>query len=413
MVQSSQLDPAMPPREPLESVAIDVARTSAALAASLPEQTAGAVRDLIRIAETHFSLSIDGHHVHPVHIEQAFRSELSDDPGVRALQRESTAYLKVDRFLTSRLADEPSLDVASPAFLKVLHWELYARVPEEFRWVSDATSPDRKLRVVPGEFRSQSASVGGRPAPESSVVDALIGRFRAHYELARLSPVERIIAVAASHHRLLWIHPFSGGNGRIARLFSAALAQRAGIEGSLGGLWSMSRGIARARARYRELLAAADVRQRNDLDGRDVLSPRALTEFSRFYLETCRDEMAFMRQSLKPETLSERIRQYVGLRAASMAPGGELHTEAASLLREVVLRGEVARGEAGRITGMAPSEARKILSSLAKERLLVSDTPKGPVRLGLPSHAVPYLIPDLFPGEVAFRNQPRSVIEAA
>jgi hypothetical protein len=62
---------------------------------------------------------------------------------------------------------------------------------------------------------------------------------------------------------------------------------------------------------------------------------------------------------------------------------------------------------------MATSEARKVLSALVKERLLVSDSPKGPVRIGLPSHAVPFLIPDLYPGDLAFQAVPSSAIEAA
>jgi len=57
-------------------------------------------------------------------------------------------------------------------------------------------------------------------------------------------------------------------------------------------------------------------------------------------------------------------------------------------LSEALLRGEVARGDAARITGTSERTARRILSPLASERLLVSQTPKGPVRLGLPIHAL-------------------------
>jgi Fic family protein len=33
----------------------------------------------------------------------------------------------------------------------------------------------------------------------------------------------------AAHHRLNYIHPFPGGNGRVSRLMSHAMAQTAGI----------------------------------------------------------------------------------------------------------------------------------------------------------------------------------------
>jgi Fic family protein len=37
-----------------------------------------------------------------------------------------------------------------------------------------------------------------------------------------LGRAETILAAAAAHHRLLWIHPFADGNGRVARLMSHA-----------------------------------------------------------------------------------------------------------------------------------------------------------------------------------------------
>lgn len=411
MAQISQLDPAAAPRETFEGLALDLLRDSG-LTPALPEPTLQAVRDMVRIAEAHHSLSIDGHRVHPAHIEEAGRGELNPDAAVRGLQREALACLKAERFLAGRLADEANIDLSSAAFLKVVHWELYARIPEEFRWVEDPGPPLTKQRIVPGEFRTHAINSRHCAVAPASVAPT-VERFRGLYELNRLSPVERIIAAPAAHHRLLWIHPFTGGNGRVARLYTASFLQRAGINGALLGLWSVSRGLARARDKYRQLLAAADQRQRNDLEGREVLSPRGLAEFTRFFLETCREELAFMRQALRPEMLMQRFVNYVALRSASMAPGGDLHPESASLLRDVALRGEVPRGDAARITGMAVSEARKVLSTLVKERLLVSDSPKGPVRLGLPAHAVPYLFPDLYPGDLAFQTVPRSVIEAA
>jgi Fic family protein len=398
----------MPPRDSLESLALELVRVSGAVPA-LPEATLRAFRDLVRAAEVHFSLSIDRHRVHPLHVEQALRSELHDDSTIRGLQREALAYHKAERFLAGAL-EHTAPELVTPAFLEGLHWALYSRVPEEFRWLSDATG--RKFRIIPGELRAHTVAPP-RALADPQAIPSLLERFQALYEPSRLSPVERIIAAAASHHRLLWIHPFTGGNGRVARLTAAAYLQLAGVEGALDGLWSFSRGFGRGRDRYRELLAACDVRQRHDLDGRDLLSPRALADFTRFFLETCRDEIVFTQRSLRPEALTDRIARYVGLRGAGMAPGGPLHEEAASLLRDVALRGEVPRGEAGRITGMATSEARKILSALVKERLLVSDTPKGPVRLCVPAHAAPFLVPDLYPADLMLRDEPRSVIEAA
>src|SRR6266481_196053 len=50
--------------------------------------------------------------------------------------------------------------------------------------------------------------------------------------------VQQLLSAAAGHHRLLWIHPFVDGNGRVARLMSHALLLRLGVGSSL---WSVSR----------------------------------------------------------------------------------------------------------------------------------------------------------------------------
>ena len=43
-----------------------------------------------------------------------------------------------------------------------------------------------------------------------------------------------VLAAACAHHRLLWIHPFTDGNGRVARLMSNAMLLQAL---DAGGLW--------------------------------------------------------------------------------------------------------------------------------------------------------------------------------
>ena len=73
---------------------------------------------------------------------------------------------------------------------------------------------------------------------------------------------EQIIAVlstAAAHHRLLWIHPFLDGNGRVARLISYAVLREAL---DTGGISSVARGLARSEAAYKAHLIACDLPRR-------------------------------------------------------------------------------------------------------------------------------------------------------
>jgi Fic family protein len=63
------------------------------------------------------------------------------------------------------------------------------------------------------------------------------------------SKLKQLVSVAASHHRLAWIHPFLNGNGRVARLISRAKLKDLGIGPTL---WSVSRDP----SRFMELLLA-------------------------------------------------------------------------------------------------------------------------------------------------------------
>ena len=59
--------------------------------------------------------------------------------------------------------------------------------------------------------------------------------------------------------------------------------------------------------------------------------------------------------------------------------------------------GEYGRGKASQITGYQARQARTVLNQLVKAGLLVSDTPRGAVRLGFPSQVVERYFPNFYP----------------
>jgi len=66
----------------------------------------------------------------------------------------------------------------------------------------------------------------------------------------------------------------------------------------------------------------------------------------------------------------------------------------------VLLRGELARGEASRISGKPERTARRVISHLLERGLLTSETAKGPLQLGLPAQVAPYYFPHLYPAAI-------------
>lgn len=66
-------------------------------------------------------------------------------------------------------------------------------------------------------------------------------------------------------------------------------------------------------------------------------------------------------------------------------------------MREALLIGEFERGKALKITGFKDRAAREVLYVLVKKGLLVSDSPRGSVRLGFPIDVVERWFPLLYP----------------
>lgn len=158
-------------------------------------------------------------------------------------------------------------------------------------------------------------------------------------------------------------------------------------------LWSVSRGLARRVGDYKRLLEEADQPRQGDLNGRGGLSEQRLAGFVQFFLEACQDQVRYMEGVLDSGQLLKRIEAYVD----EEVRGGRLPAGAVPVLREVLLAGEVSRGEAARASGWKERQGREVLATLLRRDLLKSDGPRSPVRLGFPVDAAERWFPLLFP----------------
>lgn len=397
------MEPLMVSNRLIDDLAVDLVQAAGALSGAVTTGGKQGIVELLRIANSYYSNLIEGHHTRPADIERAMHDDFDTDPKKKDLQKEAKAHIEIQRDMEAKIEGDPSIAVTSPAFLKGIHQGFYERVPKDLRHTVDPET-GKKEEVVPGEFRKHLVQVGRHFPPQADSIDGMMHRFAEAYDPARLSRVGRVIAFATSHHRLMWIHPFLDGNGRVARLYSSAYARRAGLEGE--GLWSISRGLARARKEYYSQLAGADAVRHSDTDGRGALSEKALSEFAEFFLRTAIDQVNYMRDVLQPTNLSNRVRAYSELRrtgALKMKEALVWKPEMGLVLESVAVRGELSRTDIQRLTGFPERTARRMTQALVKDGLLESDSSRTPFRLGFPAHAVGVYFPNLYPEGVDWK----------
>ena len=391
-----EMEPLFPSQnEELIDLAMTVHRKAAELGGSLHKITGRAVADLLRHINSYYSNLIEGHHVHPADVERAARKEYDEDPQKRDLQKLSLAHIEIQKRIEERLREEPELEISSPEFLCWIHGSFYELVPENFRRLKDPSSGEEFL-MEPGKLRARMVEVGNHMPPHYESLKSSMNRFNEVVNPDHLHGTKKLIAIASSHHRLAWIHPFIDGNGRVARLFTHAFMKKAQIESH--GLWTISRGLARENETYRNKPANADSSRKGDYDGRGNLSEKSLQEFCFYFLKTCLDQIEFMSELLDLDNLTHRINGYINLRAQGLLSGEEeLKEESRYILTEVMLRGEISHGDAKRVTGLPERTARRVLSALEDEELVTSESHKSPVRFSIPPKVIGYYFPDLYP----------------
>lgn len=406
----SEMEPMLPPDGGrFESVALELHKEAAALAATAHPLTRRALASLVRVVNSFYSNLIEGARTTPAEIEAAMHADYSEDPGRAALQRLAAAHVRVEEAIAAEIAANANLSVTSPDFVRRVHRDLYADLPESERIVS---APSGKTEiVVPGEWRTTEVNVGHHLPPSHTVIESFMRRFDEVYRPEALTEVRRVIAFAASHHRLAWIHPFLDGNGRVARLMTTAYARRIGLDGD--GLWSIARGFARYQVEYYDKLAAADEPRQSDFDGRGPKSLAGLEEWCDFVVRVSLDQISYMRSLLALDRLADRLRGYAAFYSAG---GDEWRQEAGTLLVALLSRGEMTRGEAQKLLPGRERTARGLLSAMLRNGILTSSSHRSPVRLAFPQHVAQILFADLvaMPARlVETRSVPAADIRAA
>lgn len=371
-------------RAKLNDLTVDLVEKSAAFRSSLPTPITYALADLVRSMNCYYSNLIEGHDTHPIQIERALKNDYSTDAKKRDLQIEAKAHITVQKWVDD---DGMTAPAVSPAMIIELHRRFCELLPPDLLFVTNPKTKE-KIPVVPGELRTHYVEVGQHVAISPGAVPRFLDRLHQVYQPA--GRIESVLAAACAHQRLLWIHPFLDGNGRVARLMSYAML-RSALD--TRGLWSVARGLARQVETYKNHLAACDAPRRGDLDGRGNLSEKALAEFVEFFLKTCIDQVEFMAGLMQADRLRDRIMIWTEeqMRANALPRKSDL------VLRSVLHQGVLERGEVDVLLGLSPRSARRITSALLDAGVLTSQSTRAPLFLAFPAKFAGRWLPGLFP----------------
>jgi Fic family protein len=371
-------------RGKLTDLALELAQKAAGFRRSLPESLLASLADLVRAMNCYYSNLIEGHDTHPIDIERALKNDYSKDARKRDLQLEAKAHIAVQEWIDG--GGLKGRAVTSDG-IREMHRRFCEQLPEDLLWVEDPEKKER-VRVVAGELRKRDVVVGTHVAVSAGAVPRFLARFAEVY--GTLNKTDSILAAATAHHRLLWIHPFLDGNGRVARLMSHAML----LESlDTGAAWSVARGLARNVEAFKQHLVACDQPRRNDLDGRGQLSEEALAAFAKFFLGICIDQVDFMESLVQPDRLRTRIRVW----AQEEIRLGHLPAKSENILEAVLYRGELPRGDAASVVNTGNRQARRIVSALLDHGVLVSESARAPARLAFPAKLASRWMPGLFP----------------
>ena len=370
-------------RPALNDLALELATVSAELSAALPPAIRAPLSGLARSMNCYYSNLIEGHDTHPIDIERALRQDFSADREKRNLQLEAVAHIAVQKWIDEGGLTEHPLH---PESLRELHRRFCTGLPEDLLLQKDPGG--NPLPVVPGEFREGYVKVGRHVPPSPGAVPRLLAHMHRMYRMqGRLGSV---LAIACAHHRLVWVHPFTDMNGRVARMVAHAML-RDTVRSE--GLWSASRGLARNVGDYKTRLEAADATRPGSADGRGALSEARLAEFAQFFLQCCIDQVSFMSGLMRPTELRGRIVDW----ARQQEARGVVLKGSDRILRAILTEGEIERGAVPDMLGVSDRQARKVTARLLELEALASEGPRSPLRLHFPATLAAAWMPNLFP----------------
>lgn len=377
----SRVDQMTPFRPDFDRPRFEAIQEKAAIVLCKSSELSGHVRGLSALSLERLSIAMSCYYTNmmegsvttPADIEEALHSMEQSRPRMN-LPELTRAH--IDASLWSKKAPLIKAPQGLASWIKEAHAKIYT---------SD-------LQGERGKIRESQVSVGEHLAVDYKAIPAFLDKLQNVYvSTASTGKLAGVIDALCLHHRLMWVHPFADGNGRVGRLLLQHMLEQS-IPG--GGLWSVSRGFARDNngASYKGALHNADMPRNGDTDGRGNLSNVQLAAFVDFSLDCCLDQIEFMSRSFDMDSFNQRVLFTFGLLF-----GPDKAPSISSMYSHCMTKGQATRGEALAISGIPERTARNHLKDLLNLGFLKTVSDKGALFAAFPVPALGHLLPNMYP----------------
>lgn len=238
---------------------------------------------------------------------------------------------------------------------------------------------------TPGAYRLCEVSIAGSNHTPPAAGDV-------HSDMSALlefinKPVEQrfeMLKLALAHHRFVWIHPFSNGNGRVGRLLTYATLRSLGFQDTSGyRTLNLTAVFGTDRGKYYERL-----------DDADSLSPQSLIRWSEYVLSGLLADLKRSRLLTDPMYVNHQIIKPALNRALD---SGELNQSEADALSVAGAAGVVKAADLSSVFPGSNATRSQAIRKLLDQGLLVATEPgKRSYRMAMsPNRLTPFLVREL------------------
>lgn len=248
-------------------------------------------------------------------------------------------------------------------------------------------------RPSSGKMRAQGDSrviVGNHQAPDSRYVAPMLNSVWHAYGDVHSTQLQ-IVSAMAYHHRFAYAHPFTDGNGRVARLLTQLQLSYLPLCASL---WSLARGVSLRQEDYYRALAKADQLEPLDATGPQAFSEAGLCYFIEFMLDVVIEQMRYIDGALDPLRTRSAIQNALRFAPELRAIKAKNHWAAA--LQALFTYGVMPRAEFKVFLGEPDRTASQSLAALLSAGVVAAPSYKSrDLHVSLPLWYMEELLPSL------------------